>query len=943
MKKFFAVLFATLLSVYAWAENKLEVIKIEAPAAVAPGQNVSAHITFKVLEFDGKPHLRPGGYYNFAKSKNNANIPRTNTIPWRLRNFKVGDTLKYTVKFTVPETVIAGEKGLIAFRLSTPGKKGFVKLIGKTKAEFTVKAAEKLELAAPVPSADSNLPVACVPILNEAPQIDGKCDEKVWAKAAVLPVKTNSMNGKAATHAAELKIFTDGKYIYAAMLAEVSDNQAPEIKKFPMHDGKVWINDSLECFFTPDIYLMEYRHFIADLLGQHYDSENGDYHGFNPIWRSVAQWNERNWTIEAAIPVDAITKNKIEKGTIWRGGFFRYSERGRNNSAWASTLGSHNSVSRHGYLFFGSLQDVLNKQSAFIAHIDNKSSQEMQKLAAEVKALCSGSVQNNASELPKTLKQLGELRKKFDELAFSENFAKSELPLVIQSAFPYSGTISPESKVKSAAVHKVFFPGEVQDLAWNITNISNKTITIHAGLFGIPADKFTQDRKSRDFLIQGINGFPEQMFTPAPAAAFDGRNTFDVLAPNPAGVLKIAPRETVQLFLRVRADGSAANGNGSLVLEGIDNGAMTLAVIPVSFELCGTQTLSAGTKPFVFGWDYIPEKIAAQRPEFVRNHYNMLREYGFNTMMLVGLRHFPRPKADKQGNLIGKMDFSILKNHLARVGTDVDHCYWDLAIWEKQSLRKDLFGLDFYTPAYEKAFKAWFSACVDALLQSGIPNEKLLVCPVDECSDKRAETIARWVKECRPATRIILDSSRDDMVQVKSIDRYVDVWMPHYRTLQQAALNEFHKYLVEKGKKRFLYYYCAGGNEKLKDPYKDYILNFYGVFARGFEGLGYWAAGQYYGSPWYRRAYARTGDTALVYPVKNGTIPSRRLAAWYRGVQDLWLLRETAYRYRNNAQIQTKLREAAQNAVDYPNDPARAEALRQYCRKLLANTAEKAR
>ena len=226
------------------------------------------------------------------------------------------------------------------------------------------------------------------------------------------------------------------------------------------------------------------------------------------------------------------------------------------------------------------------------------------------------------------------------------------------------------------------------------------------------------------------------------------------------------------------------------------------------------------------------------------------------------------------------------------------------------------------------------------MLKLGVPNSKLLVCPVDECSDKRAETIARWVKECRPATRIILDSARDDMAQVKSIDRYVDVWMPHFRTLHQAAMREFHKYLDNKGRTKLLYYYCSGGNEKLKSPYTDYMLKFYGAFANGFSGIGFWAAGQYYGSPWYRRAYARVSDTALVYPVENDTIPSRRLAAWHRGVQDLWLMRETEKRYKNNAAVLQKLRQAAREALDYPNDTKRTEALRNYCRKLLA-AAEK--
>ena len=303
--------------------------------------------------------------------------------------------------------------------------------------------------------------------------------------------------------------------------------------------------------------------------------------------------------------------------------------------------------------------------------------------------------------------------------------------------------------------------------------------------------------------------------------------------------------------------------------------------------------------------------------------------------MLSGLRHFPRPKADKKGNLIGKLDFTVLNEHFQRIGKNMDYIYWDLAIWEKQVLRRDLFGLDFNTPAYEKAFKSWFTACCKALMAVGIPNEKVFVCPIDECSDKRAETIARWIKECRPETRVILDSSRTDMVQVKSIDRYVDVWMPHARTLQQEALREFHKFLNKKGAMKLIYYYSSGGNEKLKHPYADYLLKFHGAFAQDFAGVGYWAAGQYYGSPWYRRAYERVCDTALVYPVENGTIPSRRLAAWHRGVQDLWLLRETALRYKSNAEIQAKLRKAAQTAVDFPNDYTHAENLRKYCRKLL--------
>ena len=148
-------------------------------------------------------------------------------------------------------------------------------------------------------------------------------------------------------------------------------------------------------------------------------------------------------------------------------------------------------------------------------------------------------------------------------------------------------------------------------------------------------------------------------------------------------------------------------------------------------------------------------------------------------------------------------------------------------------------------------------------------------------------------------------------------------------------MQEFHKYLVDKGKPRFLYYYCTGGNEKIKKPHADYICNFYRVFERDFSGLGYWAAGQYYGDPWYRRIYARAYDTALLYPAESGPVPSRRLAAWNRGAQDLWLLRETEQRYRNDPETVFNLRKAAKAVADFPEESSRAAELRQYCRKLL--------
>ena len=92
-----SLLLATAYTLF--AETTLQVVKVEAPQHVSPGQNAAAHITLKVLELEGKNHLNPGAYWNFHKSKLNGNIQRKQITPWKLVKFKVGDTLKYTVNF----------------------------------------------------------------------------------------------------------------------------------------------------------------------------------------------------------------------------------------------------------------------------------------------------------------------------------------------------------------------------------------------------------------------------------------------------------------------------------------------------------------------------------------------------------------------------------------------------------------------------------------------------------------------------------------------------------------------------------------------------------------------------------------------------------------------------------------------------------------------------
>ena len=937
MKKLFQtalLLLSGLLTFNTFAANKLQVVSITAPQEVAPGQTINPSITFKVIEVDGKDYLRPFASYYLMESKKGKNMPGDQMTPWRFSNYKVGSILKVTTKITVPENAKVGEKCRVTFKVYHPESRKNAVLVGNPSAFVTVTAPKKAELAMPA-TAETAETLAIVPILQGKVTVDGKDDEAVWQKATVLKLEKNSASGEKTNIPAQVKVFTDGKMFYCFFTAYNVDPAKLRKEKHTRPEGAVWKNDSFEFYLTPDRGNGDYAQFMTDLLGQNYDSLNGDFHGFNPVWQRKAVIGKNTYSIETAVPLDSVSTVKDINGCVWRAGFFRFSEDSLNTSAWVPPMGNHNGVKKHGLIVFGSLQSALKKSADFAAN-RTKSTAAMQKILAEVQSVVNGNAASDPAAFIAALEKLSSLEAQLKKLDFAEKFASGKTPVIVQESDPYgAGIITAGNGDIASGIKADFYAGEVRDFAFNLTNVSKKSITIRAGFFGVKPSEFKLTRTSWQHMLHGLDHYKAEFFDPTPVASADGSVTADVLSPNPAGVWQLAPGETRQIFISVHAPRKMISTEGVLLIKSINEQTFEPMYLPVKFNTIAPE-LANDVKPITCGWDILMPHIVDVRPEFAAKHFQMLKDYGFNMTMFSGLRHLPRPKADKHGNLTGKMDFSILRKHIQMTGTLFDHYYLDVSIWEKHALRRDLFGLDFNHPAYEKAFKTWFAACVDELIKLGVPNERLVVCPLDEALDERAQRIGRWIKEVRPATKIIVDTSSNDLAEVQRMDKYTDVWMPHKKTLPQEALQEFHKYLLKGGKPRLLYYYSTGGNEKLKKPYGEYICNFYAVFARNFGGLGYWAAGQYYGDPWYRRNYTKGYDTALMYPTAYGPVPARRLAAWRRGAQDLWLLRATEKALGNNKDAVGKLREAARLAAEYPNDSQRGAELRQYCRKILA-------
>jgi hypothetical protein len=899
------------------AASRFEVIEAKVPGSISPGEKFAVSVRLKALSLDAPAYYRPVADLQWDNGRIRSRLKAGDFVPWKVEKISEGGEFGVTLNLQAPAELQGGESGTISFGLHHPESKTYASIDGKNRSvmKLQVKAVEKMQLT-------DRLPLLVVPLI-QAPTLDGSLDD--WKGAAEIPLLVRIADGKAASQRTSVRIGYDRKNIYVAFQCSESDMNSIAARQFSHHDGAIFNNDSIEMIFRPETEKLDFAQFIVDTLNQRMDTWSGDFAGFNPVWRSVVAKQADGWTVEASIPVSSITGRPVEAGTVWQGNFFR-GKGGREYQAWSPTFGSTSLVNRYGFLVFESVKKALTNLAAEIS----LPSKELDLLKQRIN---SGSEERLADSFPEIREQLRACAREAGQRLFAEQYAASGAPVVIQPADFYSRNPPEKSNAPLLTEFKAaFLADEVRHFAFNVTNISRQTAYLRFSLrYG---EGPGLDGKSYDHLRLGIPGYRIDWLTPTPAASSDGTLIWDVMPGNQGGSYKIAPGETVQAAVEIRPEDAPRLVKGHLVIQDISGGKLEVMTIPLEFSAIPVRLADAPDKILNYGWDMLWPVIAEERPEFAKAHFEALRKYGFNTVSISCLRHLPRPKADKNGKIIGDMDFTNLRNLVKLTGNTFDKYYFNVDIWEKQVQRKDLFGLDFFDPAYEVAFKNWVRRVVAEFKELGISADRLMVCPYDESTDLRAEKIASWLKECAPELTILVNSSSDDLPRIRSIDRYTDIWMPHLRTLNQETLSGYHDFLQSTGKPVMAYYYSTGPNEKLKSPYEDYMLNFWISYARNLRGLGYWAAGQYYGDPWYRKAFQGVYDTALIYPTENGVIPSRRLMGWLRGTQDFQLLKLAESKLA--PEEREKLRHNVSLVIKYPGDPQRAEALRTYCREILA-------
>ncbi len=145
---------------------------------------------------------------------------------------------------------------------------------------------------------------------EKPPVIDGKLDDAVWKATEPLDgfvpnLGSGRTKPSVATHA---WVVYDDRHLYVAFLCEEPTPQQMRVIG-EKRDDEIWRGDCVEVFVSRGEVPQPYWHFIVNPKGVQWDStsaDGGDDPRFDAGWQSAVVIGEKAWTVEIAIPWDAV-------------------------------------------------------------------------------------------------------------------------------------------------------------------------------------------------------------------------------------------------------------------------------------------------------------------------------------------------------------------------------------------------------------------------------------------------------------------------------------------------------------------------------------------------------------------------------------------------------------------------------------------------------------
>lgn len=749
-----------------------------------------------------------------------------------------------------------------------------------------------------------------MPFTKSAITIDGHINEPAWKIAgAVRSFAQYKGEGKIANQTT-VKLLYDNKALYLAFQCAERDMAALKANIIG-RDNSVWDDDCVEIFLDPSASRTSFIQFALNTLGTQYDGLGNDSYGFNPKWQGKSSVGPKGWTAEIRIPFNEMGAKTPARGTAWMGNFCREEQPSKELSSWCRTDGSFGAPGSFGEIVFGSfadklendIRDLLVKAASLetTAHSLNVDSEHIfpnvrRSVEKECSRLSVGkpvteadylAAQSSLAEVSSSLRIAAESIRRA-EMGNPEYIVWETTPWRHFAMKEDSSAVRQDTKTISA----ITLSGQTESRAVMVSNLCAETIEVRVLTSGFPA-------RSVEVL------FP--MFV----RATDGTAYPDALAPsNPASIIVIPPGETRQIWLNIKSS-----------IPGVIHGQITInpltaskvdKQIAVDVEVVGAPQIIAA--PLSFTWDYLGD---AEARGLETAYMQTMTDHGINVHLISGLRYMPRPTADDAGNFTEPVDWSRFELEVKLMWRPGRLLYINTDVWEKAAERP-IYNGKFGSPGWNTAFKKIMTEMVGELTRLGLSYADYMVCPVDESIDERYITIARLIKEADPKIKIVEDTIGESLEQVKAADQYTDYWIPHFKSYFADSVKLSIDYMKSTGKPVGFYFYSEGSNEKARDSYHDYILDFWYAYSRGLNGVfGYWTATQHYGDPWNRHQTTADYDPSLFYYGTDGVVSGRRWEAWRQGLEDFHLLKTCEASGVDSAVISA----AVNRVLDNPHDP----------------------
>jgi len=164
------------------------------------------------------------------------------------------------------------------------------------------------------------------------PLLDGKLDDVIWQTSQPFDLSRGSDVSPAA-----LVMAYDEEFLYLAIRSRKAQDFVYQADMDPLreHDEDLSKSDSLQIFLDLDRDYQTFFEFRVDYLGRTAETF-GTTKRWNPRWFVAARQDDVSWTVEAAIPLKALSADGVEPGSTWALGVQRVVS-GSGAQSWPAT------------------------------------------------------------------------------------------------------------------------------------------------------------------------------------------------------------------------------------------------------------------------------------------------------------------------------------------------------------------------------------------------------------------------------------------------------------------------------------------------------------------------------------------------------------------------------------------------------------------------------